>query len=313
MRLRLMAGALVAVAGLAHAQETVTAFVSHNYIGCRHPQEINRVFADFGTVSKSAHGAALHMRRCVFLSQGDLVSIIGDAPPSLVEDREQAGYYVAKRSGSTVWFPRALLTNFATHTTPEPAPEPKLKPNLAGPLPIGRWSVWMLFDPERHRESNNGWPWDIYRYSVEFTGDGLGCTLLFYGLDKRMHGGFRFPAMGDNVWTRDDELSWTWTKRQNDHDLMVLSTTYETIYTVSTATEDFISMTETMRGGENTLWPHGERLILARLGSDEYWDLVRFYNCVKGNDGKPIHKLDTCETPFVPDERPKGPPLGRVH
>ena len=45
MRLRLVVGAFLLAAGLVSAQEIVTAFVSHNYIGCRYPEEITRVFA----------------------------------------------------------------------------------------------------------------------------------------------------------------------------------------------------------------------------------------------------------------------------
>ena len=312
----MQAVAQIDIADLMRRGGYVSAFVTDNYIGCRDPEEIARVFSDLGTISKHTHGAALRLRQCVFLSQGDLVVVVkAEAPALMLNGRELHGYFVAKSDGPAIWFPRMLLDNLRAHEPPEPDPEPVAEPDLSGPLPVGRWSVWTFFDPERHSESNNGWLGEIYEYTVELTDDGLGWMLLFHGTDKRPHDGFRFPAMGDYVWTRDDELSWEWRqwKSRDDRvkDLLVLRTTRETIYMISTATQDFISMTEAQPGRENTLWTHGERLILARLGSDAYWKLIRFYHCVKGNRGQPLHKLESCEVPFEPDERPKGTVIGR--
>ena len=139
----------------------VTAFVSDNYIGCRDHLEIGRVFADFGTIKKRDHGAALKLRHCVFLTQGDLVTVVDDNAPSLTmsDGSEMRGYYVAKHSGPVVWFPVALLTNFAELPKEEQREpfEPQNVPDLAGPFPVGRWAVVYDFVVDTYIDSNDGW------------------------------------------------------------------------------------------------------------------------------------------------------------
>ena len=252
-----------------HDKYIVSGFVAYHYIGCEDGNEIDRVFRDYdGTVTRSAE-AALALRGCVFVDKGDLVRLEAPAESVVINGREVKGYYISTRSelAPVVWFPYAFLTKIDGRLKdPPPPPEPEVEPDLFGPLPVGRWSVWRFFNPEHHVKSNIGW-YDHYEYQMELTADGLGHKLLFYG-ERRPKGGFRFPAMGQNVWTRDEELSWQWVDGQDSTpEFFVLRTTYETIYLVSTATQDFISMTETRPGRENTLWPHGRRFILARLGS----------------------------------------------
>ena len=190
MRLRLWAVAFLSTCAGGYAQEIVTAFVAHNYIGCRDPDEINRVFADYATIEKRAHGAALELRRCVFLSQGDLVSIVGDAPPATIEGKLLEGYFVKKPSGRAVWFPRQLLNNFSSRPAPKSPPEPTADPDLSGPLPVGRWSVWRLFDPDRYYREN------YHEYEIELSTDGSGYILLFHGEDGRPKKGFASQQWG---------------------------------------------------------------------------------------------------------------------
>ena len=275
-----------------YPQEIVTAFVSHNYIA----------------LDKRAHGAALEMRRCVFLSQGDLVSIVDDAPPAIVDGRELAGYFVAKgAAGRVVWFPQALLTNFSATPAPQPEPEPTTEPDLYGPLPVGRWSVWTMFNPRLFIERKVPWG-DYHESEIELIADGSGRRLLFHGEDGRPRAGFRFPAMGSYVWSRGHELSWQWTGAKGSSPAqLVLSgmrgqlTSGNGTYVATTTTRDFISMTSVQRGGEGTWWPHGERLILVRIGSEVYWGLIRFHHCVGDDKGA------ECLAPFAFDERPSGP------
>ena len=67
-------------------------------------------------------------------------------------------------------------------------------------------------------------------------------------------------------------------------------------YMVTTASRDFMSMTGVYSGTEDTWWPHGDRIILARIGSDVYWNLIRFHRCAASPDAE-------CEAPFTFDER----------
>ena len=288
----------MAVAGLAYTQEIVTAFVSHNYIGCRHPEEINRVFADFGTVSKSAHGAVLKMRRCVFLVQGDLVSIIGDAPHSVVDGREQAGYYVAKGAGPTVWFPRQLLSHIASYA-PKSSHDPVEAPALHGELPVGRWSVWVVTGVDQYD----------HEYEIELARSGAGSFLRFHGEDGRPAGGFRFPAMGPYVWTLRGDFAWKWFNqgRSTVPARLVLSgmdvasmAPGSGSYAITVINDALISMAHSTEGGQGSWWPSGLPVIMVRIGSDSYWSLIEFTRCIENGGG-------SCKAPFRLNKPPVGP------
>ena len=112
--------------------------------------------------------------------------------------------------------------------------------------------------------------------------------------------------MGEYVWSHGDEMSWV-RPEGTEHDWLILRTTREERYLIRIISGDFISMTPVQTRSQGMWSPsYHRRLILARLGSDPYWGLIRFYHCVNDNSGKALHLVEKCEAPFEPFDVPTG-------
>ena len=302
----LAAALLSGSALLAGAQEIVTAFVSHNFIGCHDPDEINRVFVDYGTINKRDHGAILELRHCVFFTQGDLVNIVEDAPNLMLNGRDTEGYYLSKPSGLVVWFPAALLNNISSRPANPPPPDPYVPSELAdltGDVPVGRWAVVNDFIVDPYITSNSGWlGWSggnpgPYIGIWELRDDLKGNILVPHG-KGRPKAGFTFPAGGETVWAHGDAFAWHW--RDGG---MVITAEQHTAYIVDHVYRDMVVMTAgnlRMRSVDDPLRRTGnQQILMLRIGSGLDVKVLSFYRCVEANDRKKLFELQTCHDPFV--------------
>ena len=212
-----------AIEGYDHEKYIVFGTTMHNFVGCSSGAEVPRVFDDWQgrLITKRASSGALALRECIFVEEGEVVDLVH--PGEIVQIGETAvtGYYISiwghKQSFGPIWYPRIFLGDIRFRFREPPVYEPEDVPDIEGPLPVGRWSVWFEFNPERIAKSNRG-GFSSFEDEWELREDGRGNVLEFHGTKKRPEpGGFSFPAASGSIWTYGDEFAWEWREPEDGY------------------------------------------------------------------------------------------------
>ena len=306
-----------------HDEYDISGIVTHDYIGCEEAEEINRVFRDFGgTVTKSA-AASLALRGCVFIDSASVVRLVRPgASINLGGAGEVRGYFITTYSDlvPVVWFPYQFIGYIREKSKhpeqkpePEPPPEPEMMERLNGPLPIGRWALWLYFDPKKLSETNSGVNLGgpiFYREEFELTEDRLGKDLVSHGKSARPDGGFKIPELLPFVWTYGDEFSWKWRNGVEDGPgYFAWMTTAVNSFLTVVESDDFVFLRVAKYSANRDEWYSASApLMMVRIGSDLFNQMWAFVICVKENRDRAIHKIETCDIPFE-FEPEKMPPL----
>ena len=331
---------LVILVGAVHAQEAEQGYdhekyivfgnTKHNFIGCSRGAEVPRVFDDWQgrTITKRASSGALALRECIFVEAGEYVDLIRPGEIVQIGETAVAGYYIRiwgeNQPFGPVWYPRSFLDDIKFQYRELPKYEPEEVPDLEGPLPVGRWSIWSDFRPEWIAKSNSG-RFNYFEAEWELREDGRGNVLKFHGKKKRPNpGSFSFPSASGFIWTYGDEFAWEWREPETEYTgHLILLTTRAEVYALVNATDDLLIMismpSQLMREGyvpySDPEWQRqnggrDRRTLMVRIGSALDDALVKFKGCVIRNEDRKLYEMEECVDPFVDANGRRIPGIG---
>lgn len=300
-----------------HENNIVLGKTKHNFVGCSRGSEVPRVLYDSQgrLITKRASSGALALRECLFIEEGDLVYLVRPGENVQIGEMAVAGYYINVlgeiQSFGPVWYPFRFLDIVRVEPKEPPVVdyEPAAVSDLAGPLPVGRWSVWTDFRPEWFAESNRG-KFSYYEADWELRTDGRGNILEFHGKEGQPKHGFSFPAASGYLWTHGEEFAWEWREPEAEYTgHLVFLTTREDIYAVVRTTDDLLILLPSHVTGNGNVWLTDSesqrkngwraRTLMVRIGSALDGALLRFRACVKGNKDRKLYELEECVDPFL--------------
>ena len=175
---------------------------------------------------------------------------------------------------------------------------PTAKP-LTGPIPVGRWMCFFLFDYEAIKMTNSGRVprlcqlYDSFYESAEFNPDGTGWLL-----DQWQRGSSGIPDNAFQItgrsllYVRKSEFRWM---EQQDGALLVQ------------LRSEYVGDVEEITSDVFLLSPHVSylsRRLMIRIGSEAHRGMANLINCVAANNRRKLFELETCEAPpFTVPER----------